>query len=101
LVDKVPGHHAARPELLKNIDPVCALFGQDLSDSATSAGRDRFLAAFQETAKGNPQGYIQAIQSLPPAVARLGTGWLQQIIDRLCSQTASMLPSLNLFRTIK
>jgi bifunctional UDP-N-acetylglucosamine pyrophosphorylase / glucosamine-1-phosphate N-acetyltransferase len=101
LVDNVPGHHPARLELLKNIDPVCGLFGTDLADSATSASRDRFLAAFRENAQGDPQGYLKAIQALPPAVSRQGTGWLQQIVEDLCSRTASMLGSLNLFKAKK
>jgi UDP-N-acetylglucosamine/UDP-N-acetylgalactosamine diphosphorylase len=98
-VDKVPGHHSARPELLKNIDPVCGLFGMDLSDSATSASGDRFLAAFKENTQGNMQGYIKAIQALPPAVARQGTVWLQQIVDSLCSRSGSMLKSIKMFKT--
>jgi len=99
LVDKVPGDHTAKPELLTNIDPVYGLFGMDLSDSATSASRDRFLAAFKENTQGNTQSYIKAIQALPPVVARQGTAWLQQIIDCLCSRTASMLTSLDMFKT--
>jgi UDP-N-acetylglucosamine/UDP-N-acetylgalactosamine diphosphorylase len=98
LVDKVPGHHAAKPELLKNMDSVCGLFGMDLANSAISVSLDRFLAAFKENAPGNPLGYIKAIQALPPAVAQQGTGWLQQIVEGLCSRTASMLGSLNLFK---
>jgi len=98
LVDKVPGHHAAKPELLKNMDSVCGLFGMDLANSAISVSLDRFLAAFQENTQGDTLSYIKAIQALPPAVARQGTRWLQQIIDSLCSRTAAMLKSLNLFK---
>ncbi len=99
LVGKVPGDNTARPELVENIDKVCELFGKDPSDSEASGSRDRFLAAFSENTQGSTHSYTKAIQALPPAVARQGTVWLQQIIDSLCNRTASMLTSLNMFKT--
>jgi UDP-N-acetylglucosamine/UDP-N-acetylgalactosamine diphosphorylase len=94
LVEKIPEGNAARQNLRENIDHVCALFQAELNDSALSAARDRFLAGFQESTGNAAQDYIKAVQSLPPAVARGGTAWLQGIVDSLCNSAASMLQSL-------
>lgn len=99
LVEKVPPANAARQNLFKNIDSVCALFQTDVSDSTLSGKRDRFLAAFHESIQGTPNDYLRAIQGLPPEVSRQGTLWLQQIIDGLCSRVGSMLTSLALFKS--
>jgi len=97
LVEKIPESSTAGRNLRENIDRVCALFETELKDTAISADRHSFLVGFQESTGGTAQDYIKAIQALPPSVAQRGTAWLQQIIDIVCSRTASMLTSLDMF----
>jgi UDP-N-acetylglucosamine/UDP-N-acetylgalactosamine diphosphorylase len=98
LVERVPAGNAAGQNLRENIDRVCSLFQTESQDNGMGTVRDRFLAGFQESSGGAAQDYIKAIQSLPPAVAREGTAWLQQIIDITCSRAASVLTALDMFR---
>ena len=97
MVEKIPESNPARRNLRENIDRVGALFEADLRDNAIDPARDGFLAGFRESGGMEAQDYIRAVRSLPPAVAQGGTAWLQQIVDILCSRTASMLSSLDMF----
>jgi UDP-N-acetylglucosamine/UDP-N-acetylgalactosamine diphosphorylase len=97
LVEKVPEGNAARPNLRENIERVCALFETELQDNVILAARDRFCAGLQQSSGGAAADYIRTIQSLPPAVAREGTAWLQRIIDTLCRGASSLLTSLDMF----
>lgn len=95
LAGKIPAHHAAQREVSENMESVCGLFSADLPDSILR-GRDSFLAAFEEAGARDAAGYIDAIRALPPATARPGVVWLQQIIDSLCGRASSLLASLNM-----
>jgi len=83
-----------RTELRERITEVLALF-----DAPEVPAGDEFLAALQVSAGQSAADYVTAIQALPPEVSAAGVQWLQQIVDDLCAQAGSLVPSMSLFAT--
>jgi len=89
---------AGKREFFEKIQQVCELFTGEISERAGPEHRDRFLTALINQKKDNDGSYIEVVQSLPTAVSKEGTKWLQGIIDELWRQAAALLPSLGLFK---
>lgn len=87
-------------ELHDKIQELCELFAGDMATKAGSEHRDRFLTAFDSQRSDNGGNYVQIVQGLPRAISQEGTQWLNQILDELCGQAATIVPALNLFRRI-
>lgn len=96
--DSAKGRAAtARQQFHANIEQVLALFRSDSAFGKAADKRDPFLDAFFAHRQHHDGSYIEVIQSLPEALSKQGTHWLDQIIDELCRQAKMMLPALDLF----
>ena len=110
LAEKIPVEHkthqgrtstsAKKRELHDNIDRVCELFGVNTLEISGNQKRDHFLTAFHNHNKDNNADYIKVIQSMSSAVSQPGVQWLTQIVEGLCNQAESILPSLNMFKKL-
>ena len=87
----------ARQAFHANIREVLALFRSDSTFGKAENKRDPFLDALFAHRQHQDGSYIEVIQSLPPALSKQGTLWLDQIINELCHQTKMILPALGLF----
>ncbi|MDX2447227.1 MAG: protein GlmU [Desulfobacterales bacterium] len=80
-------------ELFANQSAVmdCLLsMGKDPGDTAL---RDRFLTRAANAAQNNDKNYIKTVQSLGPESKRMGSDWLQGIVDKTLSGVLAVLPS--------
>ena len=74
------------------------LFSGKISADAAAEHRDHFLTLFFNHKKDNDGSYVEVVKSLPTAVSKAGTLWLDKIILELCQRVAALFPSLELFR---
>ncbi|HOV86672.1 MAG TPA: UDP-N-acetylglucosamine pyrophosphorylase [Syntrophobacteraceae bacterium] len=84
-------------ELHANIDAVCELFGQSLSDPREAQLAEGFLNAFEKFRGANGRDYIQVIQAMPESLSAEGVRWLQYVVDALCRRAGALLSSFGLF----
>ncbi len=94
MVATVSPDDQARKELRERITEVLAVFDQPEVDPG-----DGFLAAFWASAGQPPGDYIASVRSLRPEVSTAGVQWLQHMVDDLCAQAGSLVPTLGLFAT--
>ena len=87
-----------RQEFHENIERACEVFSGKLSADAAGEHRDPFLTLFFNHKKDNDGSYVEVVKSLPPAVSKAGTLWLDKIILELCRRVAALFPSLDLFK---
>jgi UDP-N-acetylglucosamine/UDP-N-acetylgalactosamine diphosphorylase len=87
-----------RHEFHENIERACEVFSGKASADAAAEHRDPFLTLFLNHMKNNDGKYVEVVKSLPPAVSKAGTLWLDKIILELCRRVAALFPSLNLFK---
>ncbi|MCJ7596302.1 MAG: protein GlmU, partial [Desulfobacterales bacterium] len=87
-----------RQEFHENIERACELFSGKIPADAAAEYRDHFLTLFFNHRKDNDGSYMEAVKSLPTAVSKAGTLWLDKIILELCQRVAALFPSLELFK---
>jgi UDP-N-acetylglucosamine/UDP-N-acetylgalactosamine diphosphorylase len=87
-----------RQEFHENIERACEVFSGKISADAAAEHRDHFLTLFFNHKKDNDGKYVEVVKSLPPAVSKAGTLWLDEIILELCRRVAAFFPSLDLFK---
>jgi len=92
---------AAKCEFLEKFKRVEEILAKEATAIVDREKEDRFLAAFGKHREGQKDGYIEVIQNLPRDVSRAGTQWLDSIVDRLCAETAAVLPALNIFKKFR
>jgi UDP-N-acetylglucosamine/UDP-N-acetylgalactosamine diphosphorylase len=85
-------------EFYDRIEEACELFSGEISANAGAEHRNRFLTDFFDHRKQNDGGYIEVVKSLPAAVSKEGTLWLDKIIQALCKEVAALFPSFNIFK---
>jgi bifunctional UDP-N-acetylglucosamine pyrophosphorylase/glucosamine-1-phosphate N-acetyltransferase len=88
----------AKQEFSQKVKEVEERLVSDAGKTAAAEERDRFLTALRKHREKQGGGYIEVIQSLPRDVSRVGTQWLDSIVDRICGQAAITLPALNIFK---
>lgn len=101
MAGKVAPTDDGRRSLCERAGDVCALFDAD----PPAEGRDAFLTALEASLSGPDDAgspadrtdYTGSIQALPGAVSALGTAWLQQVVDGLCTQAGELLQPLAVF----
>ncbi|MCX5811637.1 MAG: UDP-N-acetylglucosamine pyrophosphorylase [Proteobacteria bacterium] len=79
------------------VDNIREIFTGNLASNLHGELRDSFLAATNLQKQNDDKNYIDFIKSLPVDASRAGVKWLEAIIDSLCSEASSSMPSLNLF----
>jgi hypothetical protein len=89
-----------RREFHENIDDACELFSGMRSAETAAEHGDRFLTMFFNHKKDHGGSYIEVVKSLPTAVQKAGTLWLDQIVSELCRSVAAFFPSLELFKKV-
>ena len=87
-----------RQEFHENIERACEVFSGKTGADAAAEHRDPFLTLFFNHKKVNDGKYVEVVKSLPPAVSKAGTLWLDKIIFDLCQRVAPLFPSLDLFK---
>lgn len=90
---------AGKREFHQNIQLISELLDREFAGSEAEEHRERFLAAFSDHSKNSKGGYIEIVQGMHTIVSEQGTLWLNKIIDKICSQIAQVLPSLDLFKS--
>jgi len=88
----------ARQEFHERVNQVEERLISDAGKRADVEERDRFLTALKKYREKQGGGYIEVIQSLPRDLSRVGTQWLDSIVDRICGQVATALPALKIFK---
>jgi bifunctional UDP-N-acetylglucosamine pyrophosphorylase / glucosamine-1-phosphate N-acetyltransferase len=86
---------AGKKEFYTAADKIREMFGSP--GNLNGELRDSFLAAINTQKHINDKDYIEFIKSLPADVSGAGVKWLEAIINRLCREASSFMPSLNLF----
>ena len=87
-----------RQEFHENIERAFELFSGKITADAAAEYRDQFLTLFFNHKKDNNGSYVEVVKSLPTAVSKAGTLWLDKIILELCRRVAALFPSLELFK---
>jgi bifunctional UDP-N-acetylglucosamine pyrophosphorylase/glucosamine-1-phosphate N-acetyltransferase len=87
-----------RQEFQENLERACDLFSGKTRADAAAEHCDRFLTLFFDHKKDNGGSYVEVVKSLPAAVSKAGTLWLDQVILELCRRVAALFPSLELFK---
>lgn len=87
-----------RQEFHENIERAFELFSGKITADAAAEYRDHFLTLFFNHKKDNNGSYVEVVKSLPTAVSKAGTLWLDKIILELCRRVAALFPSLELFK---
>jgi len=64
-------------------------------EAAAADLRDQFLSSVGQGISTCGRDYIRVIQGLDPADSRIGTLWLQRIIDEIIAKSKKILPSFN------
>ena len=95
--DQSDGIKNRKLEFHRNADQVCALFEEGPDLHAGDPYRDAFLEGLETARKDQGSDYVTAIQSLPEAVSKGGTRWLEGIVLDRCKKAAALLPAMNLF----
>jgi len=91
-------HGGGRQEFQENIERACELFSGKARGDAVAEHRERFLSLFFDHKKDNDRNYLEVVKSLPPAVSKAGTLWLDEVILEVCRRVAALFPSLELFK---
>lgn len=81
----------------ERLDEVAAIF----DGKGTAAGlelRDAFLEGLFASGTIRAGAYVGTIQDLPVETSVRGTKWLEQVVRDRCTEAASLVPSLPLFR---
>jgi UDP-N-acetylglucosamine/UDP-N-acetylgalactosamine diphosphorylase len=71
---------------------------QCLEEEGDIRARDRFLEKLEQSIERWDKNYLRAIRHLHPENLKVGTQWLQSILDRSCDQFEAIIPS---FKPIK
>jgi bifunctional UDP-N-acetylglucosamine pyrophosphorylase/glucosamine-1-phosphate N-acetyltransferase len=87
-----------RQEFHENIERAFELFSGKINADAAAEYRDHFLTLFFNHKKDNNGSYVEVVKSLPTAVSKAGTLWLDKIILEFCRRVAALFPSLELFK---
>ena len=97
--DRSDSIRSRKIEFHRHVDEVCGVFDDDQEIKSGNKYRDPFLEALEIQKKDQESKYLSVIQSLPEAVSREGTEWLETIVQDLCLKAATLLPAMNLFKT--
>jgi bifunctional UDP-N-acetylglucosamine pyrophosphorylase / glucosamine-1-phosphate N-acetyltransferase len=95
--DESDGIKNRKLEFHRNVDPLCALFEEGAELQPGDPHRDTFLKGLETAKRDRNSDYVTAIQSLPEAVSKEGTRWLEGIILDRCKKAAGLLPGMSLF----
>ena len=74
-----------------HINEVCGVFEGAQAAQFGNEQRDRFLEALKIHQKDQAPDYLTVIQSLPEAVSKAGTLWLEAIVQGLCTKAGTFL----------
>ncbi len=97
LHDRSDTIRSCKMEFQHRVDEVCGVFDATQAAEFGNEYRDRFLEALQIHQKNQDADYLAVIQSLPEAVSKDGTRWLETIVQGLCKKAGTFLPAMNLF----
>ncbi len=95
--DESDGIKNRKLEFHRNVDQVCALFEEGPDLHPGDQYRDTFLEGLETARRDQDSDYVTVIQSLPEAVSKGGTTWLEGIVMDRCKKAAGLLPAMNLF----
>jgi bifunctional UDP-N-acetylglucosamine pyrophosphorylase / glucosamine-1-phosphate N-acetyltransferase len=101
LIEKYPDKkqsEAGKKEFYAAADKIRDIFTNPPANDLNVELRDIFLAAVNAHKQGSDQKYIDFIKGLPTDISKAGVKWLEAIIDSLCSEAGSFMPSLKLFK---
>lgn len=84
---------ARQRELLTNWPTIEDILSSGRENAIGTEARKNFLDRIQQKSIGGDCDYIQTIQSLDPQTARMGTAWLQEVVETLTRQALAHLPS--------
>jgi len=84
-----------KSELYEKQNAVEDLFLKCMHDVVNKTAPDLFLAEVKDNIKQEEkQRYIKTIKSLDEKTGKIGTKWLQEIVDHITGQVITILPSL-------
>ncbi len=95
--EKVRGT-TAKMQFHDHIGQISRLFQSSAVAEKLADGRDRFLEALFTHYGNYDGGYIEIIQSLPDALSKEGTLWLDRVVEEFCNRVKIILPAMNLFK---
>lgn len=81
-----------------NVGQISDLFNSNTASDKFIDERDRFLDAFFTHRENHDGSYIEVIQSLPESLSQEGTHWLDRIVEELCRQAKTCLPSMTFLK---
>jgi UDP-N-acetylglucosamine/UDP-N-acetylgalactosamine diphosphorylase len=88
---------AGRKEFGERFDRIQELFSEELRSDAAQRYENDFLSSFEKLRGEVAFDYISSIQTLPATVSRLGTLWLQSLVEAYSLKAQEALPSLLIF----
>lgn len=88
---------AGRREFGERFDRIQELFSEALRSDAAERYKNDFLSSFERLRGKAASDYISSIQALPAEVSRLGTLWLQSVVEAYSLKAQEALPSLLIF----
>jgi UDP-N-acetylglucosamine/UDP-N-acetylgalactosamine diphosphorylase len=89
---------SGKKEFYENISLLSEIVDEEFEDNEIEEYRERFLESFSIHKKNTKADYIETVQAMHSNISKQGIIWLNKIIDKLCSQMAGVLPSLDLFK---
>lgn len=100
-VEKYPENkqsEAGKKELYAAMDSIREMFFNARPDARSSEG---FPAAVAARAQDGDQKYTDFIKGLPAEMSSIGSQWLESLIAAHCEGARRLMPSLNLFESVK
>lgn len=88
---------AGRREFGERFDRIQELFSEALRSDGAERYETDFLSSFERLRGKAASDYISSIQALPAEVSRLGTLWLQSLVEAYSLKAQEALPSLLIF----
>jgi bifunctional UDP-N-acetylglucosamine pyrophosphorylase / glucosamine-1-phosphate N-acetyltransferase len=89
---------AGKKEFYTAVDIIREIFTRTPANNLSGKLLDSFLTAMNTHKQDSDKNYIEFIKGLPVDISKAGTQWLEAIVDNLCSEVNSLMPSLNLFK---
>jgi bifunctional UDP-N-acetylglucosamine pyrophosphorylase / glucosamine-1-phosphate N-acetyltransferase len=88
----------SKKEFYSAVNSIRDIFTKTNPDSLGGEMRDSFIAAVDRQKQDSSNNYIEFIKGLPVDISTAGVKWLEAVVESLCSEVNSFMPSLNLFK---
>jgi bifunctional UDP-N-acetylglucosamine pyrophosphorylase / glucosamine-1-phosphate N-acetyltransferase len=86
-----------RREFGERFDRIQGLFSEALRNDAAERYENDFLSSFEKLRGEVASDYISSIRALPAAASKVGTLWLQSLVEAYSLKAQEALPSLLIF----